>query len=210
MEEDRFNKRSGFKTSVFDNIEQWETSRRKFIRAGIVAGAITQFSYLQSCLTDSVEHQVENSHFSALHTQILNEILEILFPDDGNGPGIKDLNTFNHILWVMDDPTEDRSQTNYLKNGIVWTEETTLEEFGVSYQELDQNKKEALIAHIASEKWGKDWLSMLLTYIFESLIIDSIYGVNTNEAGWKWLEHQPGEPRPNQNNEYSKVLEKVQ
>ena len=209
MGKDEMNRKRGFKSSVYESVEVWELSRRKFIRVLSVAGVASQFSYLQSCVTRNEKVYEANAHFSAEHAQILTEVLEILFPDDGNGPGIHDINVIGHILWVQDDKTEDPSQLKYLRDGVGWTDETAVEVFGVNFTELAEAEKEKLIVVIASEKWGKDWLSMLLTYVFEALTIDSIYNVNTDEVGWKWLEHQPGEPRPNINNEYTKILDKL-
>jgi gluconate 2-dehydrogenase gamma chain len=45
-------------------------------------------------------------------------------------------------------------------------------------------------------RWGRAWLSLLLYYIFEALLSDPVYGGNPGEIGWRWLEHQPGFPRP--------------
>ena len=205
------NKKTGFKTSIYENIEAWETSRRRFIKTVTLSGLLAQFSYLQSCNSDHSKIEVPaNDHFSEAHTRILMDVLEILFPDDGNGPNINDLNSLGHIFWVLNDPTEDPSQNDYLKNGVGWTEETALETYGLTFLDLKGEEKENLIAIMAKEKWGKDWLSMLLTYIFESLIIDEIYQVNKNGIGWKWLEHQPGEPRPNASTHYTRILEKIQ
>jgi len=45
----------------------------------------------------------------------------------------------------------------------------------------------------------------MLTLIFEALLLDPIYGVNTNNIGWNWLNHDPGVPRPNKENMYPTI-----
>jgi len=204
-----YSKKTGFKTSVFDNIEAWEIGRRKFIKAVSVTGLVTQFSYLQSCTSTEEDSFPPNSHFNKVDTLTLHAVLEILFPDDGNGPSVREINAFEHILWVQDDITEDPSQLKYLRDGIVWTIEASQEIYGLDFLSLTSEEQDKLIAVVAKERWGKDWLSMLLTYIFEALIIDDLYKVNSEGKGWDWLEHKPGEPRPNQTNAYSKILEKI-
>jgi len=42
----------------------------------------------------------------------------------------------------------------------------------------------------------------VLGYIFEALLVDPVYGGNPNGIGWKWLEHQPGLPRPTADKRY--------
>jgi hypothetical protein len=34
------------------------------------------------------------------------------------------------------------------------------------------------------------------------MLYDPIYGINKEQAGWSWLEHQPGLPRPNKLTKY--------
>jgi len=45
----------------------------------------------------------------------------------------------------------------------------------------------------------------LLTYLLEALLADPVYAGNPNGIGWKWLQHQPGFPRPTKNKKYFKL-----
>ena len=49
---------------------------------------------------------------------------------------------------------------------------------------------------IEQSRAGRNWLSLLLTYVLEALLADPVYGGNPDGIGWQWLEHQPGYPRP--------------
>ena len=49
------------------------------------------------------------------------------------------------------------------------------------------------------------WLSTLITYTLEALLSDPLYGGNTNGIGWKWLGHDPGNPRPSADKIYGRL-----
>jgi len=53
-----------------------------------------------------------------------------------------------------------------------------------------------------SKEWGNDWLWYIINHAFEAMLSDPVYGANTNEIGWKWLNFIPGEPRPPRVNPY--------
>ena len=72
-----------------------------------------------------------------------------------------------------------------------------MERFDLGFEALDFTRKEQLLRYLADRtRWGKNWLSLLLYYLFEALLADPAYGCNPDGVGWQWLEHQPGFPRP--------------
>jgi gluconate 2-dehydrogenase gamma chain len=73
---------------------------------------------------------------------------------------------------------------------------------------LDQEQKEALVGLFTQLDWGKNWCAAMLMLIFEALLLDPLYGGNTNEAGWKWLKHTAGYPRPTEANRYERIMER--
>lgn len=197
------------KKSYIDNIEDWNIGRRRFVQSLIIGGAVMQLPFLNSC-NSNIERQIKpNNFFSIEDTEVLTLVLNILFPDDGNGPGIIELNTVDYILWNLLDERDDPSQQKYLIDGVKWTKEYANENYGITFLNLNDLEKEDLIAKMSGENWGKDWLSMLLTLIMESLLIDEVYNVNKKEIGWKWLSHQPGVPRPNAASIYPDFLNTI-
>ncbi len=74
--------------SAFENISEWETNRRTFLRGALIAGAMTQIGFFQSC---SVELKKGNDILTAEQATILDDILTLFFPNDGNGPGPDDI-----------------------------------------------------------------------------------------------------------------------
>lgn len=190
----------------YDDLFQWQTNRRTLLKAAVISGALSQFSFLQSCETEN-EITVGNEFMNEKQMSVLKSVLNILFPDDGNGPSIQSLNTINYILWVLRDSGASQKNKNYLIEGVDWADETALEKSGRNYLDLDQSERERAIKYYTETAYGKEWCSIMLTLILESLVLDPIYGGNSNEAGWKWLEITPGFPRADEKTRYENVLE---
>ena len=64
-----------------------------------------------------------------------------------------------------------------------------------------------MIAKFLEVDYAKEWCSILITLILESLLLDPIYGGNPDGIGWKWLEVTPGFPQPTEELRYDKVIE---
>ena len=192
--------------SAFQNIEKWETNRRIFLRGALIAGALTQITAFTSC---SKQLREANEILTAEQSTILYDVLSIFFPDDGNGPSVDEINAFGYILWVLQDTLNRKTSENeYIIEGIDWANETAEEIYFTPFVELDQEQKEALVGKFTELNWGKNWSSVLITLICEAVLLDPIYGGNTNEAGWKWLNHTPGFPGPTEELRYERIMEK--
>lgn len=205
MEETERNRKKSV-PSIFQNLENWETNRRTFLRGALIAGALTQITAFTSC---SKQLREANDILTAEQSTILYDVLNIFFPNDGNGPSIDDINAFGYILWVLHDTLNRKtSENDYIIEGINWANETAEELYFVPFVELDQKQKEALVGKFTELNWGKNWSSVLITLICEAVLLDPLYGGNTNEVGWKWLNHTPGFPRPTEELRYERIMEK--
>jgi gluconate 2-dehydrogenase gamma chain len=188
------------------DLEQWQTDRRKFLRGALLAGAMTQIGFFTSCSTKLKEG---NDLLTAEQATILNDVLNIFFPNDGNGPDAEDINAFGYVMWVLHDTLNRKIEDNaYILVGLNWADETAQEIYFSPFVELSQEQKEALVGKFTELDWGKNWSSMIITLILEALVLDPIYGGNKNEAGWNWLNHTPGFPRPTEENRYERIMEK--
>lgn len=188
------------------NLEEWQTSRRKLLKGALLAGAMTQIGLFTSCTTKLKEG---NDLLSAEQATILNDILNTFFPNDGNGPSAEDINAFGYIMWVLHDTLNRKIEDNaYILVGLNWADETAQEIYFTPFVELSDKQKQALIGKFTELDWGENWSSMIITLILEALVLDPIYGGNTNEAGWEWLEHTPGYPRPTEENRYERIMER--
>ena len=87
--------------------------------------------------------------------------------------------------------------------------ELSRDEYRRCFVELDELQRESVLRIIEQSEAGRNWLSLLLTYLLEALLADPVYGGNPDGLGWKWLEHQPGYPTPPQDKSWYKLTAPV-
>lgn len=185
------------------NQEYWQESRRSFVRTIFLAGISTQIPLLQSCYNNSM---VEDAILPKGSLSIVRDVQNILFPSDQFGPGALEFKADKYLIWVLSDKRLDPDEQQYIINGIGWVDETAKEEYSKRFTALNSSEKEQLIAGISKENWGESWLSVMLTFIFEAMFADPLYGSNPDGIGWQWLEHNPGYPRPIEALIYDNIL----
>jgi gluconate 2-dehydrogenase gamma chain len=133
---------------------------------------------------------------------LLISVQNHLFPRQKNVPGAEDFNAPTYFTWVISDTKMDQEIVRDLKKGFDLLHRTCQNLFSKKFVQLSQDQKETALRQMEKEKLGRFWISRQLTYIFEALLSDPVYGANTDETGWKWLEHTPGIPRPTAQNMY--------
>ncbi len=196
--------------ATIENIERWQMSRRQFVKSMLVASVISQIPILSACANEPKEtNGLAFGQLNKHQKAIMKEVQIILFPDDGNGPSATDINASKYLQWVISDTSMDPEEVEYILNGISWIEETVEEDYSQKFLELSIEEKETLIVNVSKTNWGKSWLSVILTLIFEALLSDPQYGGNTDTAGWKWLNHYPGYPRPTEDLLYDKIFNTI-
>lgn len=179
-------------------------TRRVFISGLIKAGIIINLPFMESCW--------KNHDISELNTRnkiILKEVLTFLWPDDGNGPSVSDTKVYEFFIWMFSDPNVDPEEKEYLMKGMGWVDETAMEDNNKHFEMLDDEQKTTLLTKIAVTDWGEAWLLKMLNTIIEALFSDPIYESNTGGISYKWLDHNPGVPRPDESNRYQKLLERM-
>jgi gluconate 2-dehydrogenase gamma chain len=191
---------------AFQNIEQWQSNRRTVLKGALLAGALSQISIFTSCSTPLANG---NDLLSAQQATIFHTILNTYFPADGNGPSASDINAFEYIMWVLHDNLNRTTEDNqYIIDGIDWVNDTAQELYLTDFTELSEKQQNVLIEQIIKMTWGKSWSSVVITLILEALVLDPLYGGNTDSIGWEWLNHTPGFPRPTEANRYERIMEK--
>lgn len=191
-----------------DELFNWQTDRRSLLRAALITGAISQIGFLSSCKREVVLKE-GNDLLTAEQATLLYDVMNILFPNDGNGPNIDELNSFDYIMWVLKDEGANKKFRDHLKEGIEWTEEMAVKFSGKKFLELNQEEKERAVEEITQTEFGKEWCSIILTYILESLLLDPVYHINPDGIGWKWLNHTPGYPQSKTELSYENILDTV-
>ena len=188
---------------------EWLQSRRDFVKKmSFLAGASSLPWFIDSCTTKTSNGN-RTVNFNSSQFYILSKVHQVLFPKDQFGPGANDFKTVEYLDWVLSDENLDKSDKDYLLNGIKWMEETSDEEFSKSFSVLLDVEIESLISKVVKQDWGESWLSRNLTYIFEAQFSDEFYGSNIGGKGWKWLSHYPGYPRPTSDMIYDEIYETI-
>ncbi|WP_281213209.1 gluconate 2-dehydrogenase subunit 3 family protein [Shewanella insulae] len=175
-----------------------DLSRRDFIvRSGALGLLLSVKPELSWGSEEGFSLTTRPKGFDVINRAIIESVQQHLFPDDGDGPSAKELNAYRYLLWAMEDPDnradEDRQ---FILQGAAWLEDWADTQTGRSFLVLNWDEQEALLQEIAKSRAGENWLSLLLYYLIEALTLDPLYGGNPDEIGWRWLEHQPGFPRP--------------
>lgn len=189
---------------------EWLNSRRNFVKSILLSGIALQLPWIQSCSTKKKKIPIPDDINPLSLKEFLNLhiVLDILFPEDGNGPGAITVKADHYVLWVLKDENLDSSTYDFLVDNLQKMNEKAFQIYHKNFHELNRNDQENFIADLADKTWSKNWLSRLLTLILEALLLDPQYNVNPNHVGWKWLEHNPGYPRPSKDLLYPTILNK--
>ena len=135
--------------------------------------------------------------FSAQQGQAVSAVQEHLFPHGPHSPGAADVHATAYLEWAITAPGLDPDTRNTIVNGVGRLQDASLGRFDVLFGDLSFDQREQLLRYLADKtRWGRAWLSLMLYYLLEALLSDPVYGGNPDEIGWRWLEHQPGFPRP--------------
>lgn len=186
---------------------QWEISRKSFVKSILLSGAALQLPWLLSCSNDK-EYTGSTTPLSKEQFNLLLAVQNTLFPADGNGPGAADVNAGTYVLWVLNDDRVDPEENEYLIEKLDKFKVQCKEETGYEFTDLNAEEQHQFVRKISEIIWGRRWTSRLLTLIFEALLLDPQYDINPNEIGWKWLNHDPGSPRPSKKILYPEIFER--
>ncbi len=125
-----------------------------------------------------------------------------LFPTEKDSPGAKEINALMYLRNIITSTMIDQDEKEFIMNGVKWLNDLSIEEQGAVFNQLSYSQQTDMLHQITKSKSGRRWISKLLTYIFEALLSDPVYGGNPGGIGWKWLNHHPGFPRPPKHKHY--------
>jgi gluconate 2-dehydrogenase gamma chain len=137
---------------------------------------------------------------------VIDAVQQHLFPTEAEAPGAREINALGYLQFVITDNTLDTEDREFISKGVVWLEDMTFQMHKTSFINLDEKDREKVLRRIASSEAGENWISTLLLYIVEALLTDPVYGGNTKQLGWKWLQHVPGYPRPPRDKTFLRLL----
>ncbi len=172
--------------------------RRSFLlRGGAALATVTALAGLPYALRKDLTRETLFVLFSPQQRHTVSTVQEHLFPKGPDSPGAADINAAAYLEWAITAPEIDPDTRNTIVNGVDRLQDASRERFEVPFTDLNDEQSEQLLRYLADKtRWGRAWLSLMLYYIFEALLSDPAYGGNPDEIGWRWLQHQPGFPRP--------------
>lgn len=182
-------------------------SRREFIQLLATAAA----AYPLSSLAEKRKH-LSSEKVTRLLSEpwlTLSSVQDHLFPAEKDSPGASDIAALTYLRNMMSAPDFDKEDAMLIHNGVGWLNDLAKQQYEKTFVQLDSKAKEIILRRIENSKLGSRWLSLLLTYIFEALLTDPVYGGNPNGIGWTWLEHQPGFPTPTEDKKYFKLRKSI-
>ena len=184
-----------YKTPAWLKEKVWfssNSSRRNFLKsaAGAVAIAATPLPLLAKPLAQE-NHWQKDSIW-----QTLNAVLNHLLPKSATGPSATDINALQYLYNVVTLQPTSEEEIAFIKKGVGWLNGYSQSQLNKLFIDLNTVQKETILRDISNSQAGENWLSTLLSYIFEAMLTPAIYGGNPDHIGEKWLNHQAGFPLP--------------
>jgi gluconate 2-dehydrogenase gamma chain len=133
---------------------------------------------------------------SSAQWQIMDAVLNHLFPSEANSPGAKDAYATAWLHNALAMPDTEQSHRDFMRDGLLSLEKLAQKTHQKSFIKLTKKQKESSLRILEQDHEGRAWLRETLRYILEALLTDPVYGGNPESIGWKWLKHQPGFPLP--------------
>ncbi len=142
--------------------------------------------------------------------EIIASVQAHLLPVEAGAPGAAQINAIGYLRAALDAPDADPQEKKFLLAGAGWLQKTWVRDHaGGSFDTLTVSGREALLRRMErGSEAGRNWLALLLYYLLEALLTDPVYGGNTREAGWTWLDYIPGFPRPPADKRYFELLKR--
>jgi len=165
--------------------------RRDFLQISSVAVGATIFGYAAS-------QYASTANVSSTTFKNIALVHADLFDVKAGFPSVSELNSVGYLKGVLQDPKIPIDKKELIINGAVWLDETAQETYSKEYLQLASDERQKLLKEISMLRWGDNWIWTLMSFQFEAMFADPIYGSNLNQSGWKWLAYEPGFPRPNE------------
>jgi len=182
-------------------------SRRDFMRVLVTAAAAYPISGLAELRSKETSLAVykKSSVINKEPWLTIAEVQAHLFPTEKNSPGAKDIHALEYLQTMILSPDIEPAERKLIHDGVGWLNDLSKQQYSKTFVNLTADEKEKILRQVEGSNAGSRWLSLLLTYLIEALLSDPVYAGNPKGIGWKWLNHQPGFPRPDKNKKYFKL-----
>ncbi|MEN8214368.1 MAG: gluconate 2-dehydrogenase subunit 3 family protein [Pseudomonadota bacterium] len=177
--------------------------RRYFLKITSAGTAATAAATASLPLFSASQQQPGDAGLSDQQWQTLDAVQEHLFPSETDAPGAREVKALHWLQQVFLDDGIDEEHKQFLRSGVAQVDETAMELHHKAFVRLQHAQRETVLRTMEqSKKQGRAWLQEIIRYIFEALLTDPVYGGNPGGAGWRWLQHIPGFPRPPKEKRY--------
>jgi len=156
-------------------------TRRIFILGAIGAG--TALALLP---------QKSKTHIKIAPFKVIEAVQETLFPKGLKAPSASLFGATNYLLRVSTHSSFVKSDLKFLYYGADLLIDYENDFLTINPKEQDQ----VLRDFVNSSAKAENWVALLLFYTLEALLSDPIYGGNRDQIGWRWLNHNTGQPQP--------------
>lgn len=173
-------------------------SRRRFL-AGLAGGSVA--SLFPMTVLNAIEASSEQDPWP-----IIDAVQQHLFPTEETSPGAHEINALGYLRFVVTDASLKQEDRDFVTQGAGWLEGMSQQLEKAAFSSLDETRRERVLRQVAASAAGENWLSTLLLYLCEALLTDPVYGGNTDQVGWRWLQHRPGFPRPPLDKTFPRLL----
>lgn len=190
----------------------WAINRRKWLQLALLGSAAVSLPWVTSCEAENGENEPNldgKGLFTKVEMKDIYTLQNFLLPESDNGPSAAQMNAHQYFVWFLNDEHLPKSEKDYFSGKTLQFIDLCKKQRGSSFHQLSIIEQENFILKNISEGWFESYLSRMITVVFEATLLDPIYGGNTEEAGWNWLEHIPGIPRPNTDTKYPDILVKI-
>lgn len=141
----------------------------------------------------------------AARWRTIGAVQDHLLPSEPGAPGAREIRATAYLQWVVRDERLDAREREFILRGADWLDGVARERELLSFPELAEAARERVLRAVTASAAGENWLSTLLVYLFEALLVDPVYGGNPDGVGWRWLGHTPGFPRPPADKIYGRI-----
>lgn len=185
------------------------TGRREFMARAALLGSLAMtcppavLAELRQSKKPAAEKWQEQAEW-----QTLAQVQEILFPAAEDTPGASDIAATVYLYRAIENPNADGEDKDFIFRGVGWLDGLTNERHKKMFVQLREAEQQAIIEVIVKSQAGQNWVSLLLSYTLEALLMDPVYGGNPDGVGWKWLAHQPGFPAPPADKTWDRLLQR--
>lgn len=135
----------------------------------------------------------------------LDAVLRHLLPSEPDSPGAAEIHALDYLRFVVGDPKVSADDRTFIVQGSRWLNELAQQTHASAFPDLDDERREQLLRRSAASAAGENWLSTLLSYLFEALLTAPAYGGNPGGIGWRWLSYVPGFPLPGPGTRYPEL-----